>query len=110
MKRWQEGWSKEELAGQSWHFPWPSAISWLRYHLSWKGWRVTLPVGPDFKQQPGWKLHRCADNHECRAEIGGGCARGWCAHFLVKPDDAGVPRLPESRWMPVRLVKQRDVE
>lgn len=45
---------------------------------------------------PGWKLHRCPDDAQCRATIGGGCAGGWCAHFEVKPDEEGVSRFSET--------------
>jgi hypothetical protein len=34
----------------------------------------------------GWKLHRCPDDHNCRATIGGGCASGWCGHFGVQAE------------------------
>lgn len=81
-----------------WRF-WP----WLRYTLSWKGWRATLTKNPDdidSVRTRGWKLHRCADGHQCRASIGGGCASGWCAHYEVQPDEVGVPRFPRSRLLP----------
>ena len=41
--------------------------------------------------QRGWKLHRCPDGQQCRGDIGGGCARGWCEHFGIKPEDAAPP-------------------
>jgi hypothetical protein len=38
----------------------------------------------EYHGQSGWKLHNCPDGHACRAEIGGGCAGGWCAHFSLQ--------------------------
>ncbi|WP_157657751.1 hypothetical protein [Burkholderia ubonensis] len=80
----------------NWAF-WP----WLRYKLTWQGWRATLPRNPDLV--PGdrtWKLHRCADGQQCRASIGGGCGAGYCAHYEVKPDETGVPRFPRNKVFP----------
>lgn len=78
------------LPWANWSF-WP----WLRYTLTWKGWRAVMREN-EFHQRGGWKLHDCPDNHPCRASIGGGCARGWCAHYEVRPDEANVPRFPRS--------------
>ena len=80
------------LPWANWSF-WP----WLRYTLSWKGWRATMRDNEPYTVQRGWKLPRRADGQQCRASIGGGCARGWCGYYEVKPDDAGVPRFPRSR-------------
>src|SRR5690606_30591121 len=52
---------------------------------------------PDSRDDPGWKtwkLHDCPDGAPCRSTVGGGCARGCCAHFGVAPDEQGVPRFP----------------
>lgn len=77
----------------NWSF-WP----WLRYTLAWKGRRATMLDNPaPYIGQPDWKLHRCADGQQCRAQIGGGCASGYCAHFEVKPDEAFVSRFPRKR-------------
>lgn len=73
----------------NWRF-WP----WLRYSLTWKGRRATMPENEHCAGQPGWRLHRCADGHQCRTSIPGGCARGWCAHYEVRPDEANVSRFP----------------
>lgn len=54
-------------------------------------------------KRPGWKLHRCPDNVQCRADIGGGCARGWCAQFRVKPDLESVARFPGLNPLEVAL-------
>jgi hypothetical protein len=65
-----------------------------------KGRVATLVENPSTVEdvrRPGWKLHRCADGEQCRAEIGGGCASGWCGHFEVCPDEEGVPRFPVGR-------------
>ena len=102
--------SKQSLPPR-WHDPFPSAFAWLRYQLTWKGRRVQLPRGEpppigNSALAASWKIHRCADNAQCRSPIGGGCARGWCSHFGVKPDAVGVPRLPVS----IRLPKRTRVE
>lgn len=39
----------------------------------------------EFTTAKGWKLHDCIDGKPCRAEIGGGCATGYCAHYGVNP-------------------------
>lgn len=86
----------QRLVGQRPWRAWPSIWAWLRYVLRWKGWHARMQYN-EFHQRGGWKLHDCPDNHPCRASIGGGCARGYCAHYEVQPDDAGVPRFPRSR-------------
>ena len=71
------------------------------YHLTWKGWSVKLPRGrpaPAAHPELNWKRHPCVDNRECRSPIGGGCARGWCSHFDVKPDRMGVSRYPRTKF------------
>lgn len=64
------------------------------------GTGVQMNKNEEYAKQPGWKLHRCPDDMECRAGIGGGCALGFCGHFSVKaetlypniiPPDTGVP-------------------
>lgn len=50
---------------------------------------------PPVPGERAWKLHRCADDSQCSASIGGGCARGYCAKYGVTPDEAGVPRYPK---------------
>lgn len=91
---------------ERWPYPFPSVLAWFRYHLTWKGWRAMLPRNPQYAgaADVDWKLHRCADGQQCRAEIGGGCAGDWCAHFEVKPYGGGYgdPRLPRRRIIPVR--------
>ena len=80
--------------------PWAnwSFLPWLRYTLTWKGWRATMRDNPPpVPGVRGWKLHRCADGEQCRASIGGGCADGWCGHYEVRPDEVGIPRFPRSR-------------
>lgn len=83
------------LPWADWAF-WP----WLRYRLRWNGWRASMADNEAYCQQPGWKLHRCPDGHQCRDSIPGGCADGWCAHYEVRPDEAFVPRFPRSRLLP----------
>lgn len=78
----------------NWSF-WP----WARYTLSWKGRKATMQENEHYAGQLGWKLHCCADGRQCRASIPGGCARGWCAHYEVTPDEAQVPRFPRSRLL-----------
>lgn len=52
---------------------------------------------PADRSDPAWKdwtLHDCPDGGRCRSSKGGGCERGWCAHYGVSPDPEGVPRFP----------------
>lgn len=89
----------QRLPWANWSF-WP----WLRYSLTWKGWRAPMHDNPPLiLGERGWQLHRCADGHPCRSSLGGGCARGHCAHLLVAPDDAGVPRFPRKRIFPPKV-------
>lgn len=83
------------LPWANWAF-WP----WIRYKLSWHGWRATMVDNEPYCRQRNGKLHKCPDTHQCRAEIPGGCARGWCAHYEVKPDEAFVSRFPRGRPLP----------
>lgn len=83
------------LPWADWSF-WP----WLRYKLTWHGWRAKMADNEPYQQQRGWKLHRCPDGRQCRAEIPGGCAGGWCCQYEVRPDEAFVPRFPRRRILP----------
>lgn len=83
------------LPWADWAF-WP----WLRYKISWHGWRAQMVENEQYQQQANWKLHQCPDGHQCRATIPGGCATAWCAHFEVKPDETFVPRFPRGRFLP----------
>lgn len=61
------------------------------------GQKATLPENPaPVPGESDWKLHRCADGQQCRDDIPGGCAGGWCSHFKVKPDEEGVSRFPSK--------------
>ena len=96
---------------ERWPYPFPSIWGWLRYHLAWKGWSVTLPNNRALlgAGDTEWKLHRCADGQQCRASIPGGCAGSWCGHFDVKPYGGGYgdPRLPLGKLIPIRCSSSR---
>lgn len=47
---------------------------------------VHMDDNEPYREQPGWKLHRCPDGQQCRTSHPGGCASGWCGHFGVQPE------------------------
>ncbi len=93
------------LPWRDWRF-----APWLRYTLTWKGFRADLPRNPDPMSLDRaawaeWRLHRCADGAQCRSNKGGGCATGYCAYHGVTPDETGVPRFP--RQYPFLCLRRR---